>query len=76
MLGVIYMASFSQCISDLYSKLMSGFAFLSQDEEEVLFMGRMYEPKRGEGKDGDALGRLWASSTSRDGNILNFFMGR
>lgn len=32
--------------------------FLSQNEEEVLLMGRMYEPKRGEGKDSDTLGRL------------------
>lgn len=30
-----------------------------QDEEEVLLMGRMYEPKRGEGKDGETTGRLW-----------------
>ncbi len=31
--------------------------WLSQNEEEVLFMGRMYEPKRGEGKEIGALGR-------------------
>lgn len=45
---------------DVFSSLfdLSGFDFLPQNEEEVLFVGRMYEPKRGEGKDGDTLGRL------------------
>lgn len=40
--------------------LTSDFYFFWQNEEEVLFMGGMYEPKGGEGMDGDYMSRfLW-----------------
>lgn len=37
---------------------MSEFYFFWQNEEEVLFMGGMYEPKGGEGMDGDYMSRF------------------
>lgn len=44
-----------------YFDLMCEFNCFEQNEEEVLFMGGMYEPQRGEGMEGGHMSRLlWA----------------
>lgn len=42
----------------LYLDSMCVLNIFSQNEEEVLFLGRMYEPKRGEGMDHDYMSRI------------------
>lgn len=41
-----------------YFDLMCEFNCFEQNEEEVLFMGGMYEPQRGEGMEGGHMSRL------------------